>query len=426
MSATQQSDRAAASTSTVADTTATTNTSIAATGSDESAPQRFRAATVEEALRRARELLGDDAEIIEANRIRRGGIGGFFATELGVEVLAQSAADTVSDRTTAAAEPVAPGSDTEHAALGRSARRGRVDATAAPATGPVTDYGSVPGRGRAAWRAASAETAPVQQAAPSPTTSSSMPSLFQEMLERAAADQLAATSAAELEADTAPARPSKIFRAWRVTDDDTAPTARPSMFDDEPLDGEPSGPVATPVDTAPADDVTVPTPASAPAPAAGGTAFAEHFLRELLDDAAVLRSDPARTRTTQPRRRPRSDAPTLPGIGEVSSPGDLAPAPAADAPAPTPRPKRASRRRAAAPVAAHAPELPLEPAPVAGPAAPEPPAGTAHAGALGAIVDQCLQLAAVAEGHAPRKVAVAVTMGDGQVVKITVEPSRSR
>ena len=35
-----------------------------------------------------------------------------------------------------------------------------------------------------------------------------------------------------------------------------------------------------------------------------------------MDDAAVLRSDPARARAAQPRRRPRSDAPTLPGIGE--------------------------------------------------------------------------------------------------------------
>lgn len=51
-------------------------------------PRRFRAATVDEALAQARADLGPDVEILEANQIRRGGVGGFFATDLGVEVLA--------------------------------------------------------------------------------------------------------------------------------------------------------------------------------------------------------------------------------------------------------------------------------------------------------------------------------------------------
>lgn len=53
------------------------------------APRRFRAATIDEALEVARRELGPDIELVEANRIRRGGVGGFFATELGVEIVVE-------------------------------------------------------------------------------------------------------------------------------------------------------------------------------------------------------------------------------------------------------------------------------------------------------------------------------------------------
>lgn len=53
------------------------------------APRRFRAATIDEALEAARRELGPDIELVEANRIRRGGVGGFFATELGVEIVVE-------------------------------------------------------------------------------------------------------------------------------------------------------------------------------------------------------------------------------------------------------------------------------------------------------------------------------------------------
>lgn len=52
----------------------------------ETPPLRFRAATVEQALSEARAELGTDVEIVDANRIRRGGVGGFFATDLGIEL----------------------------------------------------------------------------------------------------------------------------------------------------------------------------------------------------------------------------------------------------------------------------------------------------------------------------------------------------
>jgi hypothetical protein len=53
---------------------------------DPSARRRFRAATIETALADARRELGE-VEIVEANRIRRGGVGGFFATDLGIEIV---------------------------------------------------------------------------------------------------------------------------------------------------------------------------------------------------------------------------------------------------------------------------------------------------------------------------------------------------
>ena len=48
--------------------------------------RRFRGASYEEALTAAQAELGDDIRVIGADRIRRGGLGGFFATDLGVEV----------------------------------------------------------------------------------------------------------------------------------------------------------------------------------------------------------------------------------------------------------------------------------------------------------------------------------------------------
>lgn len=46
----------------------------------------FRAASLDEAVALAEESLGAPVRVVAANRIRRGGIGGFFAADLGVEV----------------------------------------------------------------------------------------------------------------------------------------------------------------------------------------------------------------------------------------------------------------------------------------------------------------------------------------------------
>jgi hypothetical protein len=46
----------------------------------------FRASSLDEAVALAEESLGAPVRVVAANRIRRGGIGGFFASDLGVEV----------------------------------------------------------------------------------------------------------------------------------------------------------------------------------------------------------------------------------------------------------------------------------------------------------------------------------------------------
>lgn len=48
--------------------------------------QRFRGSSYEHALATATKELGDGVRVVEASRIRRGGLGGFFATDLGVEI----------------------------------------------------------------------------------------------------------------------------------------------------------------------------------------------------------------------------------------------------------------------------------------------------------------------------------------------------
>jgi hypothetical protein len=56
---------------------------VPADGSDS---LRFRAPTLDAAILLAEQALGTRVRVLAANRIRRGGIGGFFASDLGVEV----------------------------------------------------------------------------------------------------------------------------------------------------------------------------------------------------------------------------------------------------------------------------------------------------------------------------------------------------
>lgn len=52
---------------------------------------RYRAATVDQAVADATSELGRDIEVVQASRIRRGGVGGFFTTDLGVEIVVSPA-----------------------------------------------------------------------------------------------------------------------------------------------------------------------------------------------------------------------------------------------------------------------------------------------------------------------------------------------
>jgi predicted Fe-Mo cluster-binding NifX family protein len=58
---------------------------------------RFRAPTLEEAVAVAEQSLGTRVRVLAANRIRRGGIGGFFASDLGIEVIVTPDSETVED-----------------------------------------------------------------------------------------------------------------------------------------------------------------------------------------------------------------------------------------------------------------------------------------------------------------------------------------
>ena len=53
---------------------------------DDASVVKFRGATYDAAVEAAKSALGPRVKVVAADRIRRGGIGGFFATELGVEV----------------------------------------------------------------------------------------------------------------------------------------------------------------------------------------------------------------------------------------------------------------------------------------------------------------------------------------------------
>jgi ribonuclease E len=368
-------------------------------------PHRFRAATVEEALRQVRASLGEDAEIVEANRIRRGGIGGFFATELGVEVVALGATDQ--DAGLAALpsfERKAPA----------AAESGNHPATADPA--PVDRPMRSPLRARQAWRQAVGDELrePVVQR----TNEQPMMPGLEAMLAEASRSERSTLSPAP--AAPEPSTPAALFTG-DVTSDVTGEETTP----------------------------------------AGPTTFAEHFLRELIEDAEQLRRGADRNRELPPSPRTLADGGLLPHAHDPAEPpapirrrvalaagateplvapdvlpGMPNPLPAATevSATPPPRAKRTRSKTAGStprrtrPVVAPepAPELPLEPAtaPTVAPAPAEQPAATA---ALTDLVDRCMQFAATADRDtAPRKIALAVTLADGGVMKLTVEMPGSR
>lgn len=109
---------------------------------------RFRAATIDAALADARRELGE-IEIVEANRIRRGGVGGFFATDLGIEIVVRPVDER--SRSEQAPEP-----DDEY-----------VDTSAMPTRPPFYDRTREP-------EASPTETAKRRSTAASPRTAASV------------------------------------------------------------------------------------------------------------------------------------------------------------------------------------------------------------------------------------------------------------
>ena len=63
-------------------------------------PIVVRGASIEEAARTAQDLIGRPVKVVKADRIRRGGIAGFFATDLGVEVTVVPVSNVAYDRPT--------------------------------------------------------------------------------------------------------------------------------------------------------------------------------------------------------------------------------------------------------------------------------------------------------------------------------------
>lgn len=102
--------------------------------------QRFEAPTLDLAVQAAKDALGDNAHIVGANRVRRGGVGGFFAKEY-VEVEAEEPGNK--PKGTAQASPLTGRNGTPSSGAGpKQPLRG--SAAGPSAIGPVTSVGTRP------------------------------------------------------------------------------------------------------------------------------------------------------------------------------------------------------------------------------------------------------------------------------------------
>ena len=86
---------------------------------------RFRAGTVDEAIADATAEIGREVEVIEASRIRRGGLGGFFAHDLGVEIVVAAVSPPGRTRQAQPGADVDTGTGTEADGCSASAPRPR-------------------------------------------------------------------------------------------------------------------------------------------------------------------------------------------------------------------------------------------------------------------------------------------------------------
>jgi hypothetical protein len=199
--------------------------------------QRYSGRNIEEAVQRALEDLGDDAEILHARKVRRGGAFGFFATEH-VEVTGRSSDRTTVRMSTAyEAAPVSVSVETpEPALVGAFDGYETYDATHSYAPADPTIWAPVP-------RAADARPALLGEAMP-----------FEDHLQRV----MATVEARE----RAPENGSSVFA--------TAAAHRFGVDDLAPLDdAEPATSILPPPEPTVIDLRRTAVAASAPRPATG-------------------------------------------------------------------------------------------------------------------------------------------------------------
>jgi predicted Fe-Mo cluster-binding NifX family protein len=115
---------------------------------------RFRAPSLEEAVALAEQSLGTRVRVVAANRIRRGGVGGFFAADLGVEVIVTPASETVED---ALERLINDSADEERTQWTTERGLERVDAPIGRAASTTHDDLDMPGR---RWLLDQADTLP--------------------------------------------------------------------------------------------------------------------------------------------------------------------------------------------------------------------------------------------------------------------------
>ena len=132
---------------------------------DDQDSMRFRAPTLEDAIALAEQSLGARVRVVSANRIRRGGIGGFFASDLGVEVTVALDDETIEQALERlVAETAADERDqwisTQRAPAARLAEMGSVGTTVSTGTPAAT--------ATMGWMPLADDTTTVESFAPAP------------------------------------------------------------------------------------------------------------------------------------------------------------------------------------------------------------------------------------------------------------------
>jgi hypothetical protein len=282
-------------------------------------PLRFQGPTLEAAVATARAALGPRTRVLEANRIRRGGIGGFFATDLGVEVTVvvdDSSIDAALERLIAETEAKDGGAPTmttpsdEHGHSGAFAgvlARELFTRMATPSPTAAAAVASTPGPSSPQARMTTSTLAPAATPAPAST------------LPTAAAPAVSPPAAvAEAETPTPASRRARKKEAARSSR--AAPEGPPLMSPAESYDVRPLVVLDTPtVEPAPPAEEVVETAPSVrifrrpaePAPFVddGEPVTAEDILAEL----AAMTAEAALIETTRtyglPLSKPRHRTP---------------------------------------------------------------------------------------------------------------------